>query len=100
MSEKRVTEMDPEEFDAIIESYIEREAREVGEITAPLFYEALEEIFAAEPTSETVELEGHVVGSQLQLHPAAGDVPGVSVRDNEIVVNNIRFVIRFTPMAS
>jgi hypothetical protein len=56
MSGKRLTEMSGEDFDAIVESYIERESQNMGEVDAPLFYEALEEIFAAEPT--LVELEG------------------------------------------
>jgi hypothetical protein len=102
ISEKQITEIEGEEFEAIIEAYIERESQSMGqnmgEIDAPLFYEALEEIFAAEP--ETVELEGHIVGSHLQLHPAAHDVPGVRVHDNEIMVNNIRFVIHLTPVES
>jgi hypothetical protein len=98
MSEKQITEMSGEEFEAVVEAYIERESHNMGEIAAPLFYEALEEIFAAEP--ETVELEGRIVGSHLQLHPALPDMPGVSVHDNEIVVNNFRFVIHLTPVES
>jgi hypothetical protein len=98
MSEKQITEMSGEDFEAIIEAYIERESQTMGEIDAPLFYEALGEIFAAEP--ETVELEGHIVGSHLQLHPSTHDVPGVRVHDNEIMVNNIRFVIHLTPVES
>jgi hypothetical protein len=98
MSEKQITEMSGEEFEAVVEAYIERESHNMGEIAAPLFYEALEEIFAAEP--ETVELEGRIVGSHLQLHPAFPDMPGVSVHDNEIVVNNFRFVIHLTPVES
>jgi hypothetical protein len=66
----------------------------MGEIDAPLFYEALEEIFAAE--SATVELEGHITDAQLQLHPSPNVMPRVRIRDNEIVVNNIRFVIHLT----
>lgn len=56
-SKNRITEMSDEEFDFVIEAYIERESHEIGEIDAVLFYEALEEIFAAEPATETVELE-------------------------------------------
>lgn len=46
MSEKLITEMSAEEFDEVIETFITRETQRVGEIDAPLFYEALEEIFA------------------------------------------------------
>jgi hypothetical protein len=98
MSETSITEMSSEEFEAIIEAYIERESQNMGEIEAPLFYEALEEMFSAKP--ETVELVGRIVGSHLQLHPATQEVPGVRVHDNEIVVNNIRFIIRLTLVES
>jgi hypothetical protein len=89
MSNRRITEVSTEEFDAIVESFIERQTQDMGEIEAPLFYEALEAIFATETVSETVELEGQVVGSQLQLSPIHDKLPGVSIHDNEIVVNNI-----------
>jgi hypothetical protein len=98
MSEKQITEMRGEEFEAIVEAYIERESQNMDEIAASLFYEALEELFAAEP--ETVELKGRVVGTHLQLQPTIPDMPGVSVHDNEIVVNNIRFIIHLTPVES
>lgn len=100
MNERRITELSAEEFDAVIEAYIERESRDTGEIDAALFYEALEDIFAAEPTAETIELEGRIVGSQLHLQPAAREVPGVTVHDNEIVVHDIRFVIHLAPVES
>jgi hypothetical protein len=63
MKGKRFSEMSEEEFEAVIEAYIERESRNMGEIDALLFYEALEEIFAAEPI--TIEVEGHISGSKL-----------------------------------
>lgn len=95
MGKKRITEMSGEEFDSIIETYIKSESKNMGEIDAQLFYEALEGIFAAEPT--TVELEGHIADSQLQLHPFPNELPGVRISDNEIIVNNIRFVIHLRP---
>ena len=98
MGNTPITEMSGEELEAIVEAYIERESQNMGEIEAVLFYEALEEIFSAK--LETVELEGHIVGSHFQLHPVTKKVPGVRVQDNEIVVNNIRFIIRLTPVES
>jgi hypothetical protein len=92
MGKKRLTEMSGEEFEAVIETHIGRESANMGEIDAPLFYEDLGDIFAAKP--KTVELEGRIEGSRLQLHPAGREVPGVRVHGNEIVVNGIRFVIR------
>lgn len=52
MSDKLITEMSTEEFDEVIETFITRETQRVGEIDAPLFYEALEEIFA-QPDQQT-----------------------------------------------
>jgi hypothetical protein len=92
MSEKRISEMSGEEFEAIVAAYIERESQNMGEINAPLFYEAIEEIFADKP--ETVPLEGRVIGTELQLETTTREMPGIQVHDNEIVVDNIRFVIR------
>ena len=94
MNDKRLTEMSGTEFDSVIEAYIDRESQNMGEINAPLFYEALEEILASEPA--VVELEGQIAGSQLQLHTSSNAMPGVRIHDNEIVVNNIRFVIHMT----
>ncbi len=37
MSEKRISKMDTEEFDALINTFIDRETTEMGELTAPLF---------------------------------------------------------------
>ena len=52
MSEKLITEMSAEEFAEVIETFITRETQRVGEVDAPLFYEALEEIFA-QPDQQT-----------------------------------------------
>ncbi|MEZ4737416.1 MAG: hypothetical protein R3E79_60845 [Caldilineaceae bacterium] len=46
MNEKLITEMSAKEFDEVIETFITRETQRLGEVDAPLFYEALEEIFA------------------------------------------------------
>ncbi len=65
MPDKLITEMSAEEFDAVIEAYIERETQDLGAIPAPVFFEALHDIFRVEPMEETIELHGQVVGSQL-----------------------------------
>lgn len=94
MSNKQMTQLDPKELEAVVSAYIERETQDMGEIEAPLFYEALEEIFADEATTETIELEGRIVDSQLQLHPISREMTGVLIHDNEILVKHFRFVIR------
>lgn len=93
--DKLISEMSTEEFDAVIDQYIERESQDMDEIPAPIFYQALRDIFTVPEVEETVELQGHVVDSQLQLLPKESvfTLPGVVIRGNEIIVNQIRFVI-------
>ncbi len=100
MRDRLITEMSGEEFDAIINAYIERETQDTGELPAPMFYQTLRGIFGAEATEETIELQGELVGDRLRLHPPVPMPPLVTVRDNEIVVNNIRFIIHITSQVS
>jgi len=122
MGEKLITEMSAEEFDEVIESFITRETQRVGEVDAPLFYEALEEIFAqpdqrirqpspmeelmalsalssAPAGNETVvTLDAQVVGQALQLNLDVDNssvqvAPYVNIQNNQIVINNVRVVI-------
>ena len=94
MADQPIREINPDEFDALMEQYIERETEDSGEIQDSLFYEALAHTFGADVAEEVVELEGRLVGSQLQLQLTEEPGSGVEVRENEIVVHNIRFVIR------
>lgn len=94
--EKLISEMNGEEYGAVIDKYIERESQDMDEIAAPLFYQALQDIWGLEQVEETIELEANLVGGQLQLQlPSPGeDLSGVAVHDNEIIVDNLRFIIR------
>lgn len=94
MEEKRITEMNGEEFGQLINNFIDRETKDMGELAAPLFYEALESIYAKEETLRTVELEAQVVGKELQLRLPAAIAAGIEVHGNEINVHNLRFVIQ------
>lgn len=98
MSDKLLTEMSREEFDAVIEAFIERESQDTGDVSAPIFYQTLNQIFqAGEPLPETIELQGEVIGSQLHLFSPSAFPLGITAQANEIVVNNIRFVIHLVP---
>ena len=94
--EKLISEMNPEEYSAVIDKYIERESQDMDEVAAPLFYQALQDIWGLEQVEETIELEANLVDGQLQLQlPRPGeDLSGVAVHDNEIIVDNLRFIIR------
>ncbi len=67
MKEQRLTEMNAEDFGQLINDFIDRETKEMGELEAPLFYEALASIYALDATPQTVKLEAQVVGEELQL---------------------------------
>ena len=45
MSNKKIDEMEPTEFNAIVDAFIERESQDCGELPAHVFYDALENIF-------------------------------------------------------
>ena len=97
MKNKRIADIETAEFDALIDAFIERETENMGELQAPLFYETLEAIFQNPTDATTVELQAQVVGSELQLALPTSTLPGVEVHDNEITVNNLRFVIHLMP---
>ena len=122
MSEKLITEMSAEEFEEVIETFITRETQRVGEVDGPLFYEALEEIFAQpdqrirqpSPMEElmalsafssvpagnetVVTLDAQVVGQALQLNldfdnSSVQVASYINIQNNQIVINNVRVVI-------
>ncbi len=41
-----ISNMPTDEFDAVVDAFIERETKDMGELDAPLFYEALREAVA------------------------------------------------------
>ncbi|MFQ5856664.1 MAG: hypothetical protein ACE5LU_13590 [Anaerolineae bacterium] len=60
MENKRITDIETAEFDTLIEAFIERETEDMGELSAPLFYETLEAIFQELTEAIIVELEAQV----------------------------------------
>lgn len=100
MGNRLITEMTNEEFDSIIDTYIEHETQNTAELPALVFYQTLRGIFSAESVRETVELQGELVGDRLRLYQPAPVSHVVTGHDNEIVVNDIRFVIHIGSPAS
>lgn len=94
MGERRISKMDTEEFDALINTFIDRETTDMGEVTAPLFYEALQDIFESDTSTEMVELEGEIINNQLVFHLSTEIETAVQVQDNEIVVGDQRIVVK------
>lgn len=97
MQSKKIDEMETTKFDAIVDAFIERETHNTGELPAPVFYEALEAIFAEPTPPMTVELEAQVIGSELQFTSPEKAVPGIEIHENEIVINNVRFIVHLAP---
>ena len=85
MSEKLITEMSAEEFAEVIETFITRETQRVGEVDAPLFYEALEDIFA-QPDQQTPQSPPLEDSSGVMAELMARAALSAAVAGNETLV--------------
>jgi phage terminase small subunit len=94
MDEKLITDMSTEEFDAVIDAYIERETKDMGELDAPLFYDALRGMLATDAEDDTVEVEGEIVDNQLVLKLPADFDQIEQMQDIAILVGGRRITIR------
>ncbi len=99
MDGKRIVDIEPAQFMQILDEFITRETAEMGEIDAPLFYEAIEAIYQPKATPTTVELQAQIVGTELELSLPTTAFPQVNVHGNEIKINDLRFVIHLVPPA-
>ena len=86
------SDLSTEEFDALIDGYIKREANNYGEMPAEFFFDLLLERIAAQ-TEEMVNLEVAVEDDRLVLTPTQ-KTPDVIVRDNEILVGRHRLIFQ------
>ena len=96
METRRIVDIEANEFNQLLDEFIERETAEMGEIDAPLFYEAIERIYEPVATPTTIELQAQVVGSELQLTLPTSQ-SAIDVHGNEIQINDLRFVIHLVP---
>jgi hypothetical protein len=92
MSQETFAEMSEAEFDALIDSYIKREAAGYGEMPAEIFFDLLLERSTAR-AEETLNLEVEVADDRLVIIPdrETGDVV---VHGNEILVGGYRLVFQ------
>ena len=93
MSEKAIADMNYDEFESLIDNYIERSSHEFGEMPASAFFELLFETMA-ERVTETIELEGEIVNNQLVLRLPLERETAIQVRDNEILVGDRRIIVK------
>ena len=94
MNEKLITDMSIEEFDVIIERFIERETKDSGELDAPLFYEALQEMFVVDSAEDEIEVEGEIVDNQLVLNLPKDFESTERMRDIAILVGGRRIAVK------
>lgn len=92
MSEKVLTDMNYEEFAATLEDYIERSSQQSGEMPASIFFDLLFEKVSKRVT-ETIELEGRIVGGQLIFSVPAEKEVAVQTRGNQILVGDRRIIV-------
>ena len=92
MSKKVLTDMGYDEFQTLIDHYIERSSQQSGEMPASTFFALLFEK-AAQRATGTIEVTGRVVDGQLVLTPLAERGTGVQTHGNQILVGDRRIVV-------
>lgn len=94
MSDQAITEMNYAAFEALIDNYIDRLAKEGDDMPPSTFFELLFER-AARRVTETVEVEGELVNNQLVLRVPVGTESAIQVKGNETLVGNQHIVVKF-----
>ena len=100
MTNKLITELSVESFDALIDAYIERETRDTGELPAPLFYQALREVFRAEQGEPFLTMETTIAGNRLILSAPPRTVLPDNIREVEVNLPGVRVVVSRDPLAA
>jgi hypothetical protein len=98
MGEKLITNMSTDEFDAVVDAFIARETKDLGELDASLFYEALREMVASSASADTVttiEVEGEIIDNQLVLDLPEDLDSAEQMRDMTILVGGRRITVKW-----
>lgn len=93
MSEQTLEDLNGEEFEKLVEAFIERDALGSADLPMDMFFELWAQI-EEERARETIELEGEVVGDQLVFSLPEEGVSSVVVQDNQIFLGDRRIVVR------
>lgn len=91
MTEKTLEQLTDEEFQSVIENFIEQGASGTDEMELSTFFRLWDDIEKQRP-KPTIEVEGKVVAGKLVLS-LPQPVWNVSVRENEIVTPYERIVV-------
>lgn len=95
MSMQRFSEMTEQQFDQLVDSYIDRAAQDETDVPAEVFFDLLAQRLSQrvdEPVTLLVDVENH----DLTLR-AEQEVADVVVRGNELIVGNHRFILQLVP---
>ena len=93
MPEKLLTEMNYDEMSSLIDRFIDRTARQSGEMPANSFFALL---FAnlSQRIKQTFEVEGRIVNGQLVLVQPSGLPADFYVQNNQIVIGERRIIVK------
>ena len=92
MSMQRFSEMTEQQFDQLIDNYIDRAAQYEADVPAEFFFALLAQRLS-QTVDETVTLLVDVENNDLTLRPEQ-EFADVVVRGNEIIVGNHRFILQ------
>ena len=93
---KRFAEMNEEEFQTVIDNYVDRAAAGQADVPANVFFDLLTQRLV-QNVDETVTLLVDIENNNLTLRPDR-EFADVVIRGNEIIVGNHRFILQFSAL--
>jgi hypothetical protein len=93
MIEKRLTEMNYEEMNALVDTYIDRSSQQSEEMPASAFLSLLSENIARH-AQQIYEIEGRIIDGQLVLLQPNGVKAELYVQNNQIVIGEQRIIVK------
>ena len=93
MSQRRLSTMNDQEFDLLIDQYIERGSQQTDDLDAEIFFDALADFISAS-VEPNIELNGTWHEGDLILSPSGSIPPEVEVHGNRIITPDFTFTIQ------
>lgn len=92
MPMQRFSEMNEQQFDNLIDNYIDRAATDEADVPADFFFDLLAQRLV-QSVDETVTLLVDIDNNDLTLR-SEQEFPDVVIHGNEIIVGNHRFILQ------
>jgi hypothetical protein len=92
---KRFSEMNEQQFEKIIDNYIDRAAAGQVDVPADVFFDLLAQRLSQQ-VDETVTLLVDIENNDLTLRPDR-EFADVVIRGNEIIIGHHRFILQLSP---